>query len=1301
MLKSPTNAHSTSQLFGLAVQRSLNGTVIPIVYGRRRLAGNSVWVANWAANPITSGGKMGGKAGGSGKSGSNQQYDYTCSLLIGLCQGPIGGIVNVWNDKDQYQLFRVTHTYTVSAGSSPPYTYTTPESGYNPHGNSWYLDNGVSRADTTTITADDSGSPGPRTFTVTHQTPMQLVPILGGVPNIRQDNFVADGVNLTFALSQPASSITGVQLTDQFSTVTYPTFGTSGAVDFTYTVGSTILTQTGAVPAAGDTSELLVTYATGGGSASPGLGQYTLNVDSGGAHYLFSAADGANSAVMTIDYMVMTSNFSTTGDPLVHLDLVLFPGTLGQAPWNFLVSNFPGPQAVGYSELACVGSALFDLGSAGMLPNLNFEVVGFVPFGGSIVDCCAADVIKDLLTSPLYGPLGWDAADLPSDSATCGLGPSGELYTYCAANGLFVSPLLDSAQTAAQFIQDVMEVQNGNCFWSEGLLKFRSYGDTSAIGNGSTFTPNTQPQYDLDDDDFLCAPGEVPIKLTRPSVRDAYNQVTVEWCNRSNQYNAEPVTEEDACHVGLYGARPASPVSQHMICGQATGAAVARTLVQRKCYIEGGCTYEFKLSAAIYPLLEPMDIVTITDPYLGCVKKPVRIVSIEEDDQLALTVKCEEFPWSVSAPTLHGKQVTGAMGPGYYADPGSVNPPVFFEAVAGMASIPLYTLLMGLSGGPHWGGATIHMSADGASYSMVGRQTGPAVMGVLTASLAANADPDSTGTLAVDLTMSLGTLESYSQTQADQDVSLILVDQELMAYRTATPVSACAYSLTYLRRGVFGTRIQAHAAGALFCKVDPAMFEAPYQWSDVGQVRYFKFTSFNSAGMMEQDVSLVAAYEHFITGPRAPFPWSPGYVAPLAGDAVYPKGASGKGTFGLQPVYGIDGSGAPTVGVSIKGIPPITLTSQLLQPPVISCTVGTAGALAAGVYEVAVAAFDTATPYRNTDFSNIVSVVIPSGGTGSIAVTITWPTGANGGDVYLASPSGSVGGWHQNQGVASGVTSAVITAFAENTPGGPDSVADHLAVQWFKEVHGGPWAQQVQGVTGVTSNTVTIAGAGMTTDQWANRTATLLAKYDPSLELPVLNLPVAHSSLTDTGTGMFTLTIGANSAGHTLPDLTTLLAVGDLLVMRNYATFTATSFTDSEIANPYFPGGDTGIEAGYLVMVLTGADAGDVQVVKDVTGSPQTTVNLAGQWAITPATGDLVIVVEASTEPAKLSKSMMIPNNALSMQVAVPDLPNESGQVWVFQVKVEDANGNSASISSAPMREMYLFHSQGTSLTVS
>ena len=71
------------------------------------------------------------------------------------------------------------------------------------------------------------------------------------------------------------------------------------------------------------------------------------------------------------------------------------------------------------------------------------------------------------------------------------------------------------------------------------------------------------------------------------------------------------------------------------------GQISAQLILQRGLYIRN--TYNFKLSFE-YCLLEPMDLVTVTDSGLGLTNVAIRITAIEEDDAGLLSVTAEEFP---------------------------------------------------------------------------------------------------------------------------------------------------------------------------------------------------------------------------------------------------------------------------------------------------------------------------------------------------------------------------------------------------------------------------------------------------------------------------------------------------------------------------------------------------------------------------------------------------------------------------------------------------------------------------------
>lgn len=71
------------------VTQSLQGLCVPLVIGTARIAGKLIYDADLVAHSVSTSGKAKG-----GKSG---QYAYTGTFIAALCEGPILGVLQVWN----------------------------------------------------------------------------------------------------------------------------------------------------------------------------------------------------------------------------------------------------------------------------------------------------------------------------------------------------------------------------------------------------------------------------------------------------------------------------------------------------------------------------------------------------------------------------------------------------------------------------------------------------------------------------------------------------------------------------------------------------------------------------------------------------------------------------------------------------------------------------------------------------------------------------------------------------------------------------------------------------------------------------------------------------------------------------------------------------------------------------------------------------------------------------------------------------------------------------------------------------
>jgi len=203
--------------------------------------------------------------------------------------------------------------------------------------------------------------------------------------------------------------------------------------------------------------------------------------------------------------------------------------------------------------------------------------------------------------------------------------------------------------------------------------------------------------------------------------------------------------------------------------------------------------------------------------------------------------------------------------------PGNTNPPIIFEPPPALSGGAAEVWVIA-TGGPNWGGAQLWLSTDGNTYAFAGNIYRGGRQGVLTAALPSGADPDTTDTLAVDLTMSQGQLLSGTLADADNYVTLCFCDGELVSYQTATLTAANKYNLTYLRRGVYGTPVGTHSSGANFARFgpsDPSLFKYAYPQSFVGQTIHVKLPAFNIFGQALQSLAGLTADTYTLTGAGA------------------------------------------------------------------------------------------------------------------------------------------------------------------------------------------------------------------------------------------------------------------------------------------------------------------------------------------------------------------------------------------------------------------------------------------------
>lgn len=850
-------ARYSGELHNLQLTQAVFGTTAPIIFGTRRVALKLMFYGGFYAVKAANSG--GGKGLGGGK--GTQEYEYYADIIGAVASGSSGGgcrgILNVWDQQGKLQNQSGSYIYTIPSGGGA----VSPVAGGSAP---IQMDLGVSKSVAYSVVANDYGSGGSRTLTGTQTVPMTKVP---GTPAAGQYSFNATTSSYTFSAADA-----GTQVTISYSAVfslyyfeqtqaaevplTSPHQVSTDNQQYFYSDGGVIRVDTGAALVRGT--------------------DYT---ESSGV-YTFST--GLAGVYVYITYTYTSSDSSITSSST--LNLTFFGGTLGQSPWSYMQSKYPG-SAFGYTGLCYVGANPMALGMSAVLPSYNYEVVGLNLFPGGGLDAHFCDMFRTLLYDAFLG-IGFPSTNV--DAWT-------DCYAYWAANGYFGSVCLDTQTSVSDAMSQVIETGNVGAVFSGGLLKLVPYGDTTCVGNGYTYMPTTIPAATLTWDNLLPPPSnkagnstsDEPLQVAQTAPQDCWNYVQAQYTNRLNDYNNELINEQNDAFINDYGRRIESPQNWDWITTSAAATWALNLRLKRQCYIRN--TYKFWLPFW-FSYVEPMDLVVLPSGEV------VRITQVDDADGGRLSLEAEQWTYGSADVTLYPKQQSSSFQPTVSHDFPGDTCPVIFETPPLGATTQLNAVQIAVAGNqPGWGGCDVYVSLDGQTWAYLDSIKSTSNTGVLSAALPSGGDPDTTDTLSVDMSISGGSLVSATQGEADSFATLAaIVDPsgavELVAYETATLTGVNRYNLTYLRRGVYGTPVAAHASGAEFCFIGIAgLFEYPYPEQYIAKPIYFKFPSFNLLGNQLQDLSVCQVYSYTPTGTQYPAP----LIVTVTQSATAPSGGAG------------------------------------------------------------------------------------------------------------------------------------------------------------------------------------------------------------------------------------------------------------------------------------------------------------------------------------------------------------------------------------------------------------------------
>lgn len=535
--------------------------------------------------------------------------------------------------------------------------------------------------------------------------------------------------------------------------------------------------------------------------------------------------------------------------------------------------------------------------------------------------------------------------DAVTYSGSGGAGDLGltNLRNYCLAYNIFISGAIDSQTTAAQILSNLAEVANSAPVFDGTALDFIPYCEVSNYGNGASYVAPSSagPLFALTAANFMPVKNKAPVEVTYDRAKDNFNSIQVGFKDARAQWTDNFVILTDSLDVTVQGAMNSTQKNYNYITNAETAQAVGYPLLRRTLLVERK-EYKFALPAVWSTILTPMDLVTLNEPTISAYPIPVRIKTISMDKKYAISVTAEPYIYAASSPVIPGATGTAqpVQNPGNgNNDPGNINTPIIFEAVPKLCTQPqIWFCISGA--GAYWGGAVIWMSTDGGNtYNQVTGVSNRQTMGVtITGTYPSHADPDSTNSLFVDLTESLGSLSSVTSTQQDQffpslcylqgggtltdpNGNVFTIPYELVAFQLATLTAANKYEMgavttTPIRRGVFNTPPASHATGSQFSFLSDGVVVTMNMPNNlIGTTLFFKFTSFNIQGGSSQQLQDVSAYTFTPTGQVG---WLQGLYTVSPQPTVY------QGQSGGWP--GVDGSSTSWTNSSMVYFPPVTTT---------------------------------------------------------------------------------------------------------------------------------------------------------------------------------------------------------------------------------------------------------------------------------------------------------------------------------------------------------------------------------------
>ncbi|MFA4971855.1 MAG: phage tail protein [bacterium] len=586
--------------------------------------------------------------------------------------------------------------------------------------------------------------------------------------------------------------------------------------------------------------------------------------------------------------------YSGTGAQTVDAYLAAALETDQQTAWLGPAPPGGTPAGPAFPYTAYVIFPQLSLGYGSNMPAISFEVERYDLTDNDRLDATLlvthpydadhdmnpALIIADFLTHTRYG-LSVLASDIDWASFI-------DAANFCHNNGLYISPILAQNQDGLRHIEELLTYFDGMLVYSQGQLhlKVRSQPATTI-----PITP----------DDYMEGAAAT---LSRQGIRDAKNTIRIEWQDRANGYGTAVTEAKDGWVVGRSGANP----EQISLPAFKTRTPTER-MAGRMLLMASTPTIAIKLGLAPREfLIEPGDVLEVTDPSLDLDHQYFRVVSVSEDKDGSMAVSAVlEYPEGLELYGYSSEPGAGTVGTAdLYGDPGDAVVTVVETWQHGFFGQGSFVVHAG-SHHPSYAGSEVHVSVDGGNtFAYAGRTTTRSAQGAtLTLLLAGGADLQPAATVEVDIGATGGTLESTTAAGLTNEEKLVNIEDEVIAYQTATLIAANQYRLTGLYRGRQSTARVDHGIGSSFCYLNPRALQVDFPATLQGETVVFKVASINHAGEA-QDLAAVPVVNHLVDA----------LIAPIIGDMTIDGNLALSGIldFGGPQLYGLDATHLGIIG---------------------------------------------------------------------------------------------------------------------------------------------------------------------------------------------------------------------------------------------------------------------------------------------------------------------------------------------------------------------------------------------------